>query len=63
VRAKIKGRVRCLQTHRNADKVSKQKGAKFPSDWDFIMQKMNEARKALEKDPYTPTPATTICST
>ncbi len=37
-------------------KVSKEKGAKFPSDWDFIMQKMNEARKALEKDPYIPTP-------
>ncbi len=37
-------------------KVSKQKGAKFPKDWDWIMQTMNEARKALEKNPYTPTP-------
>ncbi|MBE0669413.1 MAG: phosphotransferase family protein [Anaerolineales bacterium] len=37
-------------------KVSKSHGIKFPSDWDWIMQKMNEARKALEKNPYTPTP-------
>jgi thiamine kinase-like enzyme len=36
--------------------ISKKNGSKFPSDWDWIMQKMNEARKALEKDPYTPTP-------
>jgi len=37
-------------------KVSKKNNSRFPSDWDWIMQKMKEARKALESDPYTPTP-------
>ena len=37
-------------------KVSKNNNSKFPRDWDWIMQKMTEARKALESDPYTPTP-------
>lgn len=37
-------------------KVSKRHNSKFPSDWDWIMQKMTEARKVLESDPYIPTP-------
>jgi len=37
-------------------KVSNEHNSKFPHDWEFIMQKTNEARKALAKDPYTPTP-------
>ncbi|MCC6259342.1 MAG: phosphotransferase family protein [Anaerolineales bacterium] len=37
-------------------KISKENNSKFPDDWDWIMQKMNEAKTALEKAPYTPTP-------
>jgi len=37
-------------------KISKSNNSKFPSDWDWIIIKMNEVREALEKDPYTPTP-------
>ena len=37
-------------------KVSQSNNCKFPRDWDWIMQKMTEARSALERDPYTPTP-------
>ncbi|GAB1471140.1 phosphotransferase family protein [Chloroflexota bacterium] len=37
-------------------KLAKDRGAKFPADWDFIMKKMRTAEKALLKDPYQPTP-------
>ena len=37
-------------------KISKSNNAKFPFDWDWIMQKKNEVEKALLKDPYIPTP-------
>jgi thiamine kinase-like enzyme len=37
-------------------KVSKEHGAKFPFDFDWIMQKMREVEEALLKDPYIPTP-------
>ncbi|MCC7119698.1 MAG: phosphotransferase family protein [Anaerolineales bacterium] len=37
-------------------RTSQKNNCKFPNDWDFILQKMNEAKTALEKDPYTPTP-------
>lgn len=37
-------------------KLSKRNKSNFPQDWDWIMKKMMEARKALESDPYTPTP-------
>ncbi len=53
---KLKGEFDVFKRIEMLTQVSKQKGAKFPNDWDFIMQKMNEARKALEKDPYPPTP-------
>src|SRR5690606_21826172 len=36
--------------------ISKSNNAKFPLDWNFIMQKMIEAKEALEKAPYTPMP-------
>ncbi len=36
--------------------VSKRNNCKFPNDWDWIMQKLREAKTALEKDPYIPTP-------
>jgi thiamine kinase-like enzyme len=36
--------------------TSKANNCKFPSDWDWIMQKMREVRTALDKDPYLPTP-------
>jgi thiamine kinase-like enzyme len=38
------------------EKISRRNNAKFPHDWDWIMQKMKEVEKALAKDPYTPTP-------
>ena len=37
-------------------KISKSNNAKFPFDWDWIMQKKDEVEKALLKDPYIPTP-------
>lgn len=37
-------------------KVSRSNNSRFPHDWEWIMQKMTETRKALESDPYTPTP-------
>jgi thiamine kinase-like enzyme len=36
--------------------VSKQKGCKFPFDFDWLMQTMCQAEDALMKDPYIPTP-------
>jgi thiamine kinase-like enzyme len=36
--------------------TSKHNNCKFPFDFDWIMQKMNEVETALLKDPYTPTP-------
>jgi thiamine kinase-like enzyme len=38
------------------EKISKKNSAKFPHDWDWIMQKTKEVQKALAKDPYVPTP-------
>jgi len=53
---KLKGEFNVFKRIEMLTKVSKSHGSNFPKDWDWIMQKMNEARKALEKDPYTPTP-------
>jgi thiamine kinase-like enzyme len=53
---KLKGEFNVFKRVEMLTKISKSNNAKFPHDWDFIMQKMNEARKALEKDPYKPTP-------
>jgi thiamine kinase-like enzyme len=36
--------------------TSKRYNCKFPFDFDWIMQKMNEVETALLKDPYIPTP-------
>jgi thiamine kinase-like enzyme len=38
------------------EKISRKNNAKFPFDWDWIMQKTKEIEKALLKDPYIPTP-------
>lgn len=53
---KLKGDFNVFKRVEMLTKVAKSKGARFPFDWDFIQKKMNEARKALEKDPYVPTP-------
>ena len=53
---KLNGEFNVFKRVEMLTKVSKSNNAKFPSDWDFIMQKMNETKTALEKDPYTPTP-------
>ena len=53
---KLKGEFNVFKRVEMLTKVSKANNSKFPSDWDFIMQKMNEVKKALEKDPYKPTP-------
>ncbi len=37
-------------------RVSKEHGSKFPFDFDWVMQKMHEVERALENDPYVPTP-------
>jgi thiamine kinase-like enzyme len=36
--------------------VSREKGCKFPFDFDWIMQEVRRVEAALLKDPYTPTP-------
>ena len=53
---KFKGEFNVFKRVEMLKKVSKSNNARFPHDWDFIMQKMNEVKKALEKDPYVPTP-------
>jgi thiamine kinase-like enzyme len=53
---KLKGEFNVFKRVEMLGKIAKSKGARFPADWDFIMKKMNEARKALEKSPYKPTP-------
>ncbi|WKZ35436.1 MAG: choline/ethanolamine kinase family protein [Anaerolineales bacterium] len=53
---KLNGEFNVFDRVKMLTKISKSNGSKFPSDWDWIMQKMNETKKALEKDPYTPTP-------
>jgi len=53
---KLKGEFNVFKRVEMLTKVSKSNNSKFPHDWDFIMQKMNEVKKALDKDPYTPTP-------
>ena len=53
---KLKGEFNVFRRIEMLTKISKKNNSKFPRDWDWIMQKMNEAQTALEKDPYTPTP-------
>ena len=53
---KLKGEFNVFRRVEMLTKVSKRNNAKFPHDWDWIMQKMKEVEKALAKDPYTPTP-------
>ncbi len=36
--------------------VSRQKGCRFPFDFDWIIQEVRRVEQALLKDPYTPTP-------
>ena len=36
--------------------ISKQKNCRFPFDFDWIMGEVRRVERALQKDPYTPTP-------
>jgi len=47
---KLNGEFNVFKRVEMLTKVSKANNSKFPHDWDFIMQKMNEAKTALEKD-------------
>jgi thiamine kinase-like enzyme len=53
---KLKSEFNVFRRVENLIKVSQRNNAKFPFDWDWIMQKKNEVEKALLKDPYIPTP-------
>lgn len=53
---KLKGEFNVFRRVEMLEKVSRSNHCKFPHDWEFIMQKTMEVKKALEKDPYTPTP-------
>ena len=53
---KLNGEFNVFRRVENLTKVSQSNNAKFPFDWDWIMQKKNEVEKALRKDPYIPTP-------
>lgn len=53
---KLNGEFNVFRRVEMLTKVSKSNNSKFPRDWDWIMQKTNEVKKALEKDPYIPTP-------
>jgi thiamine kinase-like enzyme len=53
---KLKGEFNVFRRVEMLGKISKKNNAKFPHDWDWIMQKTKEVEKALAKDPYTPTP-------
>jgi len=53
---KLKGEFNVFRRVEMLEKISKKNNAKFPFDWDWIMQKTKEIEKALLKDPYIPTP-------
>jgi len=53
---KLNGEFNVFRRVEMLTKISKSNNAKFPHDWDWIMQKTKEVENALEKDPYTPTP-------
>jgi len=53
---KLKGEFNVFRRVEMLTKISKSHNAKFPFDWDWIMQKTKEVEIALAKDPYTPTP-------
>ena len=53
---KLKGDFNVFRRVEMLTKISKSNNAKFPHDWDWIMQKAKEVEKALAKDPYIPTP-------
>jgi thiamine kinase-like enzyme len=53
---KLKGEFNVFRRVEMLTKISKKNNAKFPHDWDWIMQKTKEIEKALLKDPYIPTP-------
>lgn len=52
----LKGEFNVFRRVEMLTKVSKSNNAKFPFDFDWIMQKTKEVEKALAKDPYIPTP-------
>ena len=53
---KLKGEFNVFRRVEMLEKISRKNNAKFPHDWDWIMQKTKEVEKALVKDPYIPTP-------
>src|SRR5690606_16299991 len=50
---KLNGEFNVFKRIEMLTEISKSNNAKFPLDWNFIMQKMIEAKEALEKAPYT----------
>jgi len=52
----LKGEFNVFRRVEMLEKISRKNKAKFPHDWDWIMQKMKEVEKALAKEPYVPTP-------
>jgi thiamine kinase-like enzyme len=53
---KLKSEFNVFRRVEMLEKISRKNNAKFPFDWDWIMQKTKEVEKALLKDPYIPTP-------
>jgi len=53
---KLKGEFNVFRRVEMLEKICKKNNAKFPFDFDWVMQKTKEVEKALIKDPYTPTP-------
>jgi thiamine kinase-like enzyme len=53
---KLEGEFNVFRRVEMLTKVSRKNNGRFPFDFDWIMQKMNEVEKALSKDPHTPRP-------
>ena len=53
---KLKGEFNVFRRVEMLTKVSKKNNGNFPFDWEWILQKMYEAEKALLKTPHTPAP-------
>jgi thiamine kinase-like enzyme len=52
----LKGEFNVFRRVEMLSEVSRRNNCKFPFDFDWIMQKMQEVQEALLKDPYIPTP-------
>jgi thiamine kinase-like enzyme len=53
---KLEGEFNVFRRVEMLEKVSRANDGKFPFDFDWIMQKMNEVENALSKAPFAPTP-------